>query len=187
MHGANQEGRGWHFNFSFASSLARSPQNQMEASASRWEDPLSQFEGANAELSAEEDKRARQVFLVSKSEGCVDRSALVGLLRAMGLTPSFLEMRELHKTVMEEQLSFARFTDIYVAEKKAWDSHDEVVAQLASFDHNNDGTIDSNEMVSALTSIGDQMTTAECEQLTHLSDDKGRIRIVVLAKWLLTK
>jgi hypothetical protein len=41
-------------------------------------------------------------------------------------------------------------------------------------------------MVSALTTLGDTMTEAQCQTLTVLADEKGRINIVVLAKHLLT-
>jgi Ca2+-binding EF-hand superfamily protein len=146
-------------------------------------DPLDQFKGNNAGLSADELKKAKEVFLIYEP---VQMSSLVTLLRAMGLTPSFLDMRELHKKTSGTELSFQQFLDIYAAEKKEWDSMDEVITQLASFDHNNDGTIDSNEMVSALTTLGDTMTEAQCQKLTVLADEKGRINIVVLAKHLLT-
>ena len=105
----------------------------------------------------------------------------------MGCTPSFLEMRELHKRLTQDTYGFQDFLELYAAEKKEWDTMDELMAQLASFDHKNDGTLDSNEMVSALTTLGDTMTEQECQKLLELADDRGKIQIVVLAKYLLTK
>merc|ERR1711916_155941 len=127
----------------------------------RWVDPLDALTGTHADLNEQEITKAKQVYLVYSP---VERSHLVWLLRAMDLTPSFL--------------------DIHAAEKKEWDTMDDVVAQLSSFDHLGDGTIDSNEMVSALTTLGDTMTEAQCQKLVALGDARGRISIVVLAKWL---
>jgi Ca2+-binding EF-hand superfamily protein len=74
-----------------------------------------------------------------------------------------------------------------VAERgKPKDTLDELVAMLKSFDHKNDGTLDSNELVSALTTLGETMTEAECARLLVLADAKGRINVVVLAQYLLS-
>lgn len=112
---------------------------------------------------------------------------LVALLRAMGQTPSFLDMRELQQRLPATRLSFQQFLDVYAAERKAWDSMEEVLGQLASFDHKGDGTLDSHEMLSALTTLGDVLSEAQCSDLTTLADGKGRINIVVLSKFLLAQ
>lgn len=153
-----------------------------------WVDPLARYEGHVEGLTVEEERKAREVFSVYGPQ--VERSQVAALLRAMGLTPSFLDMRELNKDLhrsSDSSLSFQSFLELYAAQKKPWDSMDEVMLQLSSFDHNGDGTIDSNEMVSALTTLGDTMTDAQCQRLVALADDRGRISIAVLAKWLLSK
>jgi Ca2+-binding EF-hand superfamily protein len=120
--------------------------------------------------------------------GTVASQQLVALLRAMGQTPSFLDMRELQKKLpAAPRLSFQQFLDLYAAERRAWDSMEEVMAQLGSFDHKGDGTLDSSEMVSALTTLGDTLSEAQCADLLALADGKGRINIVVLAKCLLAQ
>lgn len=121
-------------------------------------------------------------------DGKMGSQQLVALLRAMGMTPSFLDMRELHKKLAPgASLSFHQFLDLYAAEKKPWDTMDEVMGQLASFDHKGDGTLDSNEMLSAVTTLGDVLSEAQCSALTGLADGKGRVNIVVLAKYLLAQ
>ncbi len=123
--------------------------------AGRWVDPLARFQGANAVLSEAEILQAKkvraggvlfsvaslfpsQMFAVygADDKGSVASQQLMALLRAMGQTPSFLDMRELHKRLpAEPRLSFQQFLDVYATERKAWDSMEEVMAQLASFDH----------------------------------------------------
>ncbi len=50
-----------------------------------------------------------------------------------------------------------------------------------------DGTLDSSEMMSALTTLGDVLSEAQCSDLLALADGKGRINIVVLSKYLLAQ
>jgi len=158
--------------------------------ADRWVDPLARFQGNNAALTEAEILQAKKVFAVygPDESGTVEAHQLVALLRAMGQTPSFLDMRELQKRLpAAPRLSFQQFLDVYATERKAWDSMEEVMAQLASFDHKGDGTLDSSEMVSALTTLGDVLTEAQCADLLALADQKGRINIVVLSKYLLAQ
>lgn len=75
------------------------------------------------------------------------------MLRAMGLTPSYLDLRPLTSQA-KETVSFQEFLDTYVMYTKAPDTHEALVAQLKSFDHQGDGTLDSDELMSALTTIG---------------------------------
>jgi hypothetical protein len=66
----------------------------MEA-ASRWVDPLARWEGRSDVLNEGELRRAREAFAVYAGEDLVvPSSKLVLLFRALGLTPSFLDMRE---------------------------------------------------------------------------------------------
>jgi Ca2+-binding EF-hand superfamily protein len=157
---------------------------------SRWVDPLAKWEGSHAGLSADEVLQAKKVFAVYTGENSttVPISSLVLLLRAMGLAPSFLNMRELNpKLPPGPSLSFQQFLDVFAGEKtRAKETLDEVVGMLKSFDHKNDGTLDSNELVSALTTLGETMTEQECSRLLVIADNKGRINIVVLAQFLLS-
>lgn len=159
------------------------------ANPNRWVDPLERWQGRNAALSDDDVLRAKKVFAVyAGSEAGVPVNALVTLLRAMGLTPSFLDMRDVHKKLgTTPSLTFQQFLDVYAAERKVWDTMDDVMNLLKSFDHNGDGTIDSNEMVSALTTLGDTLTEAQCAKLTALADGRGRISTAVLAKYLLAQ
>lgn len=161
----------------------------MENNQNRWVSPLARWQGKHDALSEAELVHAKKVFAVyAVNEDTVPSSKLVLLLRALGLTPSFLDMRELNpKLPTTGSLTFQQFLDLYVAEKgrAKKDTLDEVVAMLKSFDHKSDGTLDSNELVSALTTLGETMTEAECARLLVLADQKGRINIVVLAQYLL--
>ncbi len=160
----------------------------MSGESSRWVDPLGGLEGQHAGLSASELLAAKRAFAVyAGNETSVPTSKLVLLLRALGCTPSFLNMRELHaKLAGGKTMTFQQFLDVYVPEKsRAKDTLDEVVSMLKSFDHKNDGTLDSNELVSALTTLGETMSESECSRLLVLADAKGRINIVVLAQFLL--
>lgn len=85
--------------------------------------------------------------------------------------------------------SFQEFLNTYALYIKERDTVEALTAQLKSFDHNNDGTIDSDELTSALTTIGDVMTE---EQVKRLVDGvgttgRGRISIAALAKFLLAE
>lgn len=108
------------------------------------------------------------------------------MLRAMGLTPSFLELRPV--TVgSKECFSFQEFLDLYVQySQNPKDTMDSLTALLKAYDHQGDGTVDPDELQSALTSIGDTLTEEEVKGLLEaVGLQGGRLSIDALSKYLL--
>lgn len=132
------------------------------------------------------------------------------LLRSMGLTPSFLELRplvggpdakalwpfqarsltlsQMHMhTSVDDSACAQDFVDTFALYLKERDTLDALTTQLKSFDHEGDGMLDSDELTSALTTIGDTMTEDQVRLLIGNvgTSSRGKISIAVLAKYLL--
>lgn len=159
--------------------------------AGRWVEPLDKYEGSLDGLSSDEVLRAKKAFL-SLEEGpngaAPSMSDVPQLLRMLGQAPSFHELREWGRQgELNGQLSLQRFLQIYAAHRRQLDALDDVVVALKSFDHNGDGTMDPNELTSAVTTLGDTLTEEEAAKLTALCDHKGRLSLAVLAKYLVSE
>lgn len=79
--------------------------------------------------------------------------------------------------------------DTYALYLKDRDSLDALTTQLKSFDHEGDGTLDSDELTSALTTIGDTMTEDQVKLLIGNvgANNRGKVSIAVLATYLLAE
>ena len=85
-------------------------------------------------------------------------------------------------------IDFAEFLSVMVKRLMFVGNEEEIIAAFKVFDKNEDGVIDSNELKTVLSTLGQRLTLKDCEELVSAadSDHDGQINYREFAKLLST-
>merc|ERR1711959_389128 len=103
-----------------------------------------------------------------KSHPKLDVKEIGQLLRALGMTPTHLQVRDIVREFDKDKngtIEFNEFLDFYAAHKAPAASSKELLEAFAVFDKQGTGSINVSDLTEALTTLGDPMPEVQVKEL----------------------
>lgn len=129
------------------------------------------------EYVTEEDIRDVFDLLDEDRSGFLDLKELGNGLRALGQNPSESQLEALFRKAdvsSDAKITFDEFTRLFTqCEKKNKVSRDELMKDLAAFDKNGDGIINSNELKEILCNGGEALSEIQATEIIRDFDKNG--------------
>lgn len=104
------------------------------------------------------------------------------LLRALGMTPTFVQVREIVREFDKDKsgsLSFDEFLNLYAKYKAPPSTSKELLEAFKVFDTNGDGSISAKELSEALTTLGDPLPEVQVKELIKTLDKNGNGKVSI--------
>ncbi|CCH62443.1 hypothetical protein TBLA_0H01560 [Henningerozyma blattae CBS 6284] len=142
------------------------------------------------QLTQEQIEEYREIFnLFDKDHsGSISGSELTSVMRSLGLKPTESEVTDLMNEIDldgNHQIEFDEFLVLMSRQQKSNDSKEELLEAFKVFDVNGDGYISRSELKQVLTSIGENLSEQEIDDMMkEVGDGKGRIDINQFAAML---
>merc|ERR1711991_275910 len=135
-------------------------------------------------LNDEEFAAAKEAFMIYDKDGSdtLDVRETGQLLRALGMTPTHIQVREIVREFDADKsgtLSFDEFLNLYAKYKAPPSSSKELLEAFKVFDINGDGSISASELSEALTTLGDPLPEVQVKELIKTLDKNGNGKIEI--------
>mmetsp|Transcript_60896 Transcript_60896/g.122057 ORF Transcript_60896/g.122057 Transcript_60896/m.122057 type:complete len:154 (-) Transcript_60896:241-702(-) len=128
--------------------------------------------GTLTEIQVTEFKEAFDLF-DSDGNGTISTKDLQTLMRALGQTPSDTEYADMIAMVDADgngTIDFYEFLNLMSKKMKGSDLEEELTVAFRVFDRDGNGYINSHELRSVMTNIGEKFTDDEVEELVRSAD-----------------
>ena len=119
-----------------------------------------------------EFKQAFSLFDMDGS-GQVSMKEMGTLMRSLGQAPSEAELEEIYVEMDTDgggEIDFAEFCNCMARKMKEGDTEEDIRMAFSVFDKDGSGTIDPAELRHLMTSMGEKLTDAECDELINEAD-----------------
>merc|ERR1739848_241997 len=129
------------------------------------------------------EQAAKEAFMLYDTSGDekLDVKEIGQLLRALGMTPTHLQVRDIVREFDKDKngtIEFNEFLDLYAAHKAPAASSKELLEAFAVFDKQGTGSINVSDLTEALTTLGDPMPEVQVKELiATLNPTDGKISI----------
>ena len=124
------------------------------------EEQLSKFKEASAKY-----RREPRDDGTADEDGVIPANSLAQLLKELGLSPSSREFRDWTENLQDENPEGIDFPNFVLAVQKAMDSNrNQLRKAFHNFDRNQDGTINSRDLTTALRSLGQNPSEEEAKK-----------------------
>ncbi|KAL4966327.1 uncharacterized protein BDV14DRAFT_171428 [Aspergillus stella-maris] len=129
-------------------------------------------------LTKEEIDQFREVFSVFDKDGNgdIDAQELGEVMRSLGQAPTDAELQDIIDELDVDRtgtIDFEEFLILMSRKVRDADPEAELRSAFAVFDQDGSGTISSDELRRVLTSIGDNVSDADVEEMLKLADVNG--------------
>ncbi|KAL4940770.1 hypothetical protein BDV06DRAFT_213222 [Aspergillus oleicola] len=129
-------------------------------------------------LTKEEIEQYREVFSVFDKDGNgdIDAHELGEVMRSLGQAPTEEELQDIIDELDVDRtgtIDFNEFLILMSRKAKESDPEAELRAAFAVLDQDKSGTISADELRRVLTSIGDNVSDADVEEMLKLADVNG--------------
>ncbi|KAK1590649.1 uncharacterized protein LY79DRAFT_590357 [Colletotrichum navitas] len=143
---------------------------------------LNQAQWSRAGLTEEQKAQYKEVFdLFDKDgtgalEGDITAQELGAVMRSLGLNPSDTELNDMVNEVDADNngsIDFNEFLNLMAQKVQVGDAEEELKNAFKVFDRDGSGTISAEELRHVLTSLGEDMTPAEIDEMIQMADKNG--------------
>ncbi|KAL4955329.1 hypothetical protein BDW69DRAFT_160822 [Aspergillus filifer] len=129
-------------------------------------------------LTKEEIDQFREVFSVFDKDqnGDIDAQELGEVMRSLGQAPTDAELQDIIDELDVDRtgtIDFEEFLILMSRKVRDADPEAELRSAFAVFDQDKNGTISADELRRVLTSIGDNVSDADVEEMLKLADVNG--------------
>ncbi|KAL4797618.1 hypothetical protein BDV19DRAFT_358393 [Aspergillus venezuelensis] len=129
-------------------------------------------------LTKEEIDQFREVFSVFDKDGNgdIDAQELGEVMRSLGQAPTDAELQDIIDELDVDRtgtIDFEEFLILMSRKVRDADPEAELRSAFAVFDQDGSGTISADELRRVLTSIGDNVSDADVEEMLKLADVNG--------------
>ncbi|KAJ0164890.1 Calmodulin [Colletotrichum tanaceti] len=129
-------------------------------------------------LTEEQKAQYREVFDLFDKDGTGDITAqeLGEVMRSLGLNPSDTELNDMVNEVDADNngtIDFNEFLNLMAQKVQIGDAEEELKNAFKVFDRDGSGTISAEELRHVLTSLGENMTPAEIDEMIQMADKDG--------------
>ena len=126
------------------------------------------------------------------NSGCITTKELGTVMRNLGQNPSEEELKQMIREVDlngNGTIDFKEFMCLMVKQMKDNDTDEELQYAFKVFDRNKNGYITSHELRSAMTNLGENLTTEEVEEMIKEADldNDGQIDFDEFMKMIMSK
>lgn len=109
-------------------------------------------------------------------DGHIEAKELATVMRIMGMEPSEQQLQELIQSVDVDgngKIELEEFTNLMARNILTKDGATELLNAFKLFDQDNSGFITSDEIRGLMTTAGEPLTQAECDEFLRLADPNG--------------
>ncbi|KAK2005032.1 calmodulin [Colletotrichum falcatum] len=131
-----------------------------------------------AGLTEEQKAQYKEVFDLFDKDGTGDITAqeLGAVMRSLGLNPSDTELNDMINEADADHngtIDFNEFLTLMAQKVQVGDAEEELKNAFKVFDRDGSGTISAEELRHVLTSLGENMTPAEIDEMIQMADKNG--------------
>lgn len=122
----------------------------------------------------DECKEVFDLFDINK-EGLIPQESLGDAMRALGTNPTLSEVNEMISeiTPKNKKIEFNDFIEQYCKILKDPDTEDDLLESFRLFDKEGNGIITKNELIHIMTSLGENFTIEDAEEMVREGDVNG--------------
>jgi len=140
----------------------------------------------------EEQTEQCEIFklFANESNGYITTEQLGDVMRYLGVNPTKAELASMIKEIGSKEIDRDKFLELMAKQKQAEENiREELMETFKIFDKANTGTVSRQELRHVLTTIGEQLTEDEIEEMIKEADlsQDGKLVIEEFVKLLLAK
>jgi len=139
----------------------------------------------------EEQTEQSEIFkLFTNENGNITTEQLGDVMRYLGANPTKSELVNMIKDIGSKEIDLQKFLELMSKQKQIEENlKEELLETFKIFDKNGTGTVSRQELRHVLTTIGEQLTEDEIEEMIKEADlnQDGKLVIEDFVKMLLTK
>jgi calmodulin len=133
-------------------------------------------------LTDEQVAEFREAFALfdKNGDGEITSKELGTVMRSLGQNPSESELQDMINEVDTDNngtIDFPEFLTMMARKVKETDSEEEIRQAFKAFDHDNNGFISATELRHVMTSLGENLTDDEVDEMIREADQDGDRRI----------
>jgi len=145
---------------------------------------------ATNNLTEEQTEQCEIFKLFADTNGFITTEQLGDVMRYVGVNPTKAELANMIKEIGSKEIDREKFLELMAKQKQAEENiREELMETFKIFDKANTGTVSRQELRHVLTSIGEQLTEDEIEEMIKEADvsQDGKLVIEEFVKLLLAK
>ena len=145
-------------------------------------------------LQEEKIKGYKDLFYLIDNDksGYIDILELADIMKALGLTPNQAELIGIIEEVDKDhsgKIELKEFLDLFSKKIKNPDTEEDLIETFKKFDTDGNGLITANELRHVMTTLGENMTEEEADEMIREADkdEDGYINYQEFVKIMMTK